>query len=185
MIRSIVSIIMFSMMVACSGENTKKEQPSTQSMIRNVPTDDRAFLLKPLEAALDDVREITDKNSELFESEEQIDSSGRKSRMQYALDEADTVKVVLEIERPGKVEKHWRYWDKDNVLYLMETRITYLNDKGEADDQRAYRVYLEANRGVISAYSKSAFEGKELSEEWRSTSLSPEELDYLLGQTHY
>lgn len=151
-----------------------------QAIIRNLPTQDRAYLLEPLEAALDDIRDIVDNDPGLFESNRAIDTLGWKGELNFRLNGADTVKVDLKIESDTKRERHWRYWDENGELFFMESTIKYLDDEGNPTDQRAYRLYFEENQAMISAYGRNSFLGKPLPNEWRTITPSPEELNYLM-----
>jgi hypothetical protein len=171
-------IVALAVLTAC--EEEKKPAAQESGIIRNLPTQDRDFLLEPLEAALDDLRKLADDNDALTEETYAIDTLGWKGKKVLGLYEEDTVRLYIEIQQPQKREYHWRYWDDESELYYMESTIQYLNPDGGVNDQVAYRLYLEEGGVLISSYGRKAFGGGDLPEAWRATEFSPEELTYLL-----
>jgi len=166
---------------ACDEEPQKAQKE--EAIIRNLPQQDRDFLLEPLEAALDDLRALADENEALSEESYGVDTLGWRGKKIVGLSDSDTVRLYLEIAQAQKREFHWRYWDDESELYYMESTIQYLNPDGSIGDQMAYRLYLEEGGVLISSYGRKAFAGSELPDAWRAAEFSPEELNYLLQVT--
>lgn len=165
-------------LVAC--DEPKDEMPKRESIIRNLPTNDRAFLLEPLEAAWDDLREITDHDPGLFESSRDIDSAGFHGNLAFKLNGADTVFVHLRIAGDFMTESLSAYWNDEGHLFLLEARISY--GQPRVGHQRAYRLYFDEYNALLSAYGKASFDGKTLPNEWRTICPTEDELDYLINR---
>ena len=173
-------IILLVLVIATACDEEKQAKEDEPSILRNLPEQDRDFLLEPLEAALDDLRKLADENDALTEEKHVVDTLGWKGKKVVGLDEGDTARLYLDIKQAQKREQHWRYWDKEGELYYMESTIQYLNPDGSTGDQVAYKLYLEEGGVLISSYGRKAFGVEELPDVWRAAEYSPEELTYLL-----
>lgn len=176
------TLIIFFITLSVMGceEEAAKQKEEAPSIIRNLPTQDRDFLLEPLEGALDDLRALADNDPSITEEVDQIDTIGWKGQRVLGKSAEDTVRIYLDVERSGQRERHWRYWDDDGELYYLETWIQYRNQDGRPQDQVAYKLYLEEGGVLISSYERRSYNGESLSESWRSSSFTPEEMNYIL-----
>ncbi|MEQ9186928.1 MAG: hypothetical protein RLP15_04280 [Cryomorphaceae bacterium] len=171
------------MLVACSDEGSMEQMKPTQkeSIVRSLPTQDRQFLLQPLESALDDVREITDNNPGL-ETTVGSRKEGEKSlTFSITRDGQDTAKIEASISASHSQERHLYYFDRAGEIYLLESKLIRLDDQGNRAEARAYRIYYEENLVQLSAYGKAAFDGMKLPEHWVTICPTQEEEAYLLN----
>lgn len=161
-----------------SVDHMKANEPD--AIIRNLPTKDREFLLQPLEAALDDLREIAEYDPSLETVEEAFSGPGRAGTYTLRKNGQDTAMMVLEIETTSSREKHARYFDDQGDVFLLESTIVRLDNTGEPVEKRAYRIYFEEEEVQLSAYGKVACGDHPLSKNWVMICPTAEELEFLL-----
>lgn len=163
---------------ACGEETTDSNEQ--QTIIRNLPVQDRDFLLEPLEGALDDLRSIAETDPRYETKTIRVDTLGWKGLKKIRHNNNDTAMLDLQISQATKQERHLRYWDENHELYYLESTLIYLDSKGETMDQFAFKAYFEEGQVLISAYSRSAFAGEKLKGPWRTVAPMPETMQYLL-----
>jgi hypothetical protein len=149
-----------------------------ESIVRNLPVQDREYLLEPLEAALNDLRDIIEGDPSLFASSYEVHDSTTTGNVRFKLSGADTVLIDASLNKPGRKERFKRYWDEDGTLFIAELTIQHLGSR----EVRVYRIYFEEGLEKISSYGRVAFDGKPLPEEWVTICPTAEEVDYLLAK---
>jgi hypothetical protein len=171
-------VLAFLLTVACTEDAVVSNDEET--IIRNLPVQDRDFLLEPLEGALDDLRALAESDPRYETQTIRIDTLGWSGQKKIRSNNGDTAMIVLEIHQSTKREQHWRYWDENKELYYLESIITYLDSIGQPMDQFAYKAYFEEGQVLISAYSRTAFAGEKLKGPWRTIEPMPETMQYLM-----
>lgn len=172
------------LLVACNEEAAMEQMRPTQkeSIVRSLPTQDRQFLLQPLESALDDLREITDNNPGLETTEVSSEEGTGALTLSVTRDGEDTAKIEASIIGPHSQERHLYYFDRAGEMYLLESKLIRLDGQGNRLEARAYRIYYEENLVQLSAYGKAAFGGMKLPEHWVTICPTQEEEAYLLSR---
>ena len=171
------------MMIACdesaSVEELKARKP--EGILRNLPTQDREYLLEPLEGAFDDLREVAEYDPSLFESKYSIDTNGYEGEVRFKLRGSDTALIDARIRTANTKEHHQQYWDDEGHLFLLESTIHYVDVNGSKTSSRAYRLYFEEGLQRLSAYGKVSFDGDPLPDDWVTICPTREEQQFLLS----
>lgn len=179
-----VLVLWFIAAFAISCEPKGHGIPQKQEKItRNLPTQDREFLLKPLEASMEDIRHIIENDQSLFESSYDFDSNGVSGNVRFKLSGRDTLMIVATLIDGMKRETHQRFWDGRGELFILESETTWLSANHETQEKRAYKFYFEEGYSLISSYGKAAFDGADYSSSWSSIQLTAEEFRYILYRT--
>ena len=153
-----------------------------EKIIRNLPTQDREYLLKPLEASMDDIRAIIENDQSLFESDYDVDTNGINGNVRFKLSGRDTSMIYAVLQLAHRTEVHQRFWDDKGELFLAETEVVWKNPNTGEEDKRAYKLYFEEGKELISSYGKVSFNGKPYSSSWVSIQPTKEEIGFVLSQ---
>lgn len=123
-----IIVLCFVAALAISCEPQGNGIPQKQEKItRNLPTQDREFLLKPLEASMDDIRHIIENDQSLFESSYDFDSNGVSGNVRFKLSGRDTFLMYVTLSKISRMEKHQHFWDNKGELFLLESEALRLN----------------------------------------------------------
>jgi len=152
-----------------------------EQIIRNLPTEDRQFLLKPLEASMDDIREIIENDQTLFESDYDVDTNGIMGNVRFKLSGRDTSMIYGVLRLAHRTEDHQLFWDDKGELFLAETEVEWKNPSNGVEDKRAYKLYFEEGKELISSYGKVSFDGKPYAASWVSIQPTKEEIEFVLS----
>ena len=183
MARMKFSAVLCLALILCSCEPQGNGIPvKHEKIIRNLPTQDREYLLKPLEASMDDIRSIIENDQSLFESDYDVDTNGIKGNVRFKLSGRDTTMLHAVISRSNRTEIHHRFWDDKGDLFLAETEVIWLNSEGMETDKRTYKLYFEEEKELISSYGKVSFNGKPYQSSWVSIQPTKEEVGFVLSQ---
>lgn len=151
-----------------------------EKITRNLPTQDREYLLKPLEASMDDIRSIIENDQSLFESDYDVDTNGITGNVRFKLSGRDTVMIIARLNEGLKQEVHKRFWDDQGHLFLLESEIKWSSIDGQIMEKRAYKLYFEEQYSLISSYGKTAFNEADYPASWSSVQMTPEEFRHML-----
>ncbi|MDB4105017.1 hypothetical protein N9545_05770 [Salibacteraceae bacterium] len=166
-------------LVSCEPMGNGVPQKQKQ-IIRNLPTEDRQYLLEPLEASLDDVRSIIENNQSLFESDYDIDSNGIKGNVRFKLSGRDTSLIYAFLSDGFRRETHQRFLDDKGELFFDESEVLWLNQEGDVVDKRAYKLYFEEGKELISSYGKVVFNERDYPSNWVTIQPTKEEVKFVL-----
>ncbi|NQV51584.1 MAG: hypothetical protein HQ500_00285 [Flavobacteriales bacterium] len=180
----VLTFSVLALLTSCNEDASMEEMrpKQEQSIVRNLPTQDRQYLLEPLEAALDDLREVVEYNPSFETVEETTHEEGKKVVSTYRLNGEDTVMVEHEMERPLLRERHQHYYDERGAIFLLEAKIVHLAADGAPIEKRVYRIYYEEGPVQLSAYGKVAYGENALPKDWVTICPTKEEETYLLSR---
>lgn len=186
-LRTFTYLLLLLTTAACEGgggvEDFKVKEE--QGVLRNLPTSDREYLLEPLEAAFDDLREVIENDPALFDSERSIDSNGIKTVGKFRLNGSDTVMMDLRRHYDNKREKFLAFRDDSGALLLIEAHLVWTTEGGDPLDRRSFKFYFDEGEILLSAYGKTAFNGAALPVDWVTIMPTPEELAYIRSQARF
>ncbi len=180
----LLTLSVLAMLASCNENASMDDMRPKQepSIVRSLPTQDRHYLLEPLEAALDDLREVVEYNPSLETAEETTQEEGMKVVSTYRLNGKDTVMIDHEVEHPFLRERHQRYYDERGEIFLLESNIVHLAADGSPVEKRVYRIYYEDGLVQLSAYGKVAYGENSLPKDWVTICPTKEEETYLLSR---
>jgi hypothetical protein len=100
---------------------------------------------------MDDIRTIIENDRSSFESDYDVDSNGIKGNVRFKLSARDTEMIHAVLQLTDRTEVHQRFWDNKGDLFLAETEVVWKNPNTEEEDKRAYKLYLEEGKELISS----------------------------------
>jgi len=151
----------------------------------NLPIADRDLLLKPLESALDDLREVILQDESYFASSYDFEKDGIEAEVRFKLDGGDTVMVSSACTGNGIREYHEQFNDEQGKAFYALHRFEYLPAGVDAKASlREYKFYFEDNGAELSVYARMAF-GENKAGEWTPVCLTAEEEQFIRGRLNH
>lgn len=167
----------------CLDEPNVKPQKK-QSILDNLPVNDRDLLLAPLEHSLDDLRKSIDMDESLFHSDLHWRLNHMVGTMEYKLDGPDTVMARVGVIGKTPMEEHhsW-YYDNDGRLFYSEHHMLNMDFGYEtAPITRDYKFYFEENGSLLSSYGKVGFGRSDGEGQWTPVCLTESEESFVIGR---
>lgn len=170
-------------LVACQPQ--EKPPVPAGSISDNLPITDRDLLLKPLESALDDLREVILRDQSYFASSYTVENGHDRGEVKFKLDGPDTAMISASIQLPLGAEYHEVFKDEEGKTFFTFHRFEKNEGSVGVPSVREYKFYYEDSGIPLSVYARMEFDGRPLPETWTPVCLTAEEERYIKGRVKH